>query len=95
MVAGARIRPRVDALFIPDDPLALPIVGKKSGLTRATWIEFARRIGLPEKAAARVLASPAALLTAAEGLVARSFLGATYRDAYAALLRKRAKSFAE
>lgn len=80
-------------LVIPDDPLALPIDGKKSGLKRATWLEFARRIGLPEKAAARVLSRPSAILAEAESLVSRSFLSAPFRAAYAALLRERAASF--
>jgi serine/threonine-protein kinase HipA len=80
-------------LVIPDDPLALPIVGKKSGLKRATWLEFARRIDLPEKAAGRVLARPSAILSEAESHVDRSFLSAPFRAAYAALLRDRAASF--
>lgn len=61
-------------LVIPDDHLAIPILGKADRLTRANWLAFAEYCALPEKTAARVLAEFAAALPAAAALVERSFL---------------------
>jgi serine/threonine-protein kinase HipA len=77
-------------LVLPDDPLALPIDGKKENLRRETWLTFARYCGLPERAATRILRLPGQTLQVASDTLARSFLPAEMRDAYGALLASRA-----
>lgn len=77
-------------LVIPDDQLALPIIGKKSGLTKKTWLELARYAAIPERAAARVLARPAQILAEAKAAVERSYLPEPQKTAYTALITDRA-----
>jgi serine/threonine-protein kinase HipA len=63
-------------LVIPDDPLALPVTGKRDSLDRDCWLRFAAYCGLPEKTALRVLKNQASVLAEASALVDRSFLPA-------------------
>jgi serine/threonine-protein kinase HipA len=76
-------------LHLPDDQLALPIGGRRDGLTRRAWLRFAQHIGLPDRAAARVLDRFVALLTDARATVQRSFLPDAMVTAYVALLEER------
>jgi serine/threonine-protein kinase HipA len=93
-----RLAPAYDQLstrlVIPEDDLALPVVGRKSRLSRASWLEYAAYCGLPERAAARVLAEVAGALDQASALVASSLLGASMVEAYRELLRDRARLLA-
>ncbi len=92
----ARLSPAYDQvctrLVIPDDPLALPVGGKKSNLNRRTWQNLAAAAGLPERAALPILDSIASLLDSALALVSRSFLSSALQASYADLLRERTKS---
>lgn len=61
-------------LVIPDDQLALPVVGKKDRLDRGDWLEFATYCSLPQRSATRVLDALIATVDRATGVIARSFL---------------------
>lgn len=53
-----RVSPAYDlpsTVFYDDRTLALPIGGKRHGISRKRMLEFAAAIGLPEKTAVRVL----------------------------------------
>jgi serine/threonine-protein kinase HipA len=76
-------------LVIADDPLAMPVCGKKDRLSRDTWLSFGKYCGLPQRAAERVLADHIGALGAALALVARSFLPQDMKDVYRALLEAR------
>jgi serine/threonine-protein kinase HipA len=79
-------------LLIPDDPLALPVVGKKDRLNRADWLEFANYCKLPEKPAARVLAELVATGEKAKGLLDRSFLPVEQKKELRLLIESRSES---
>lgn len=81
-------------LVIPDDPLALPVGGKRDGLTRNDWLEFARYSGLLPRAAQRVLADIAGATPEAQDLVARSALPEEMKTVYRDLLFERATRLA-
>lgn len=89
-----RLTPAYDLLstrlVIADDPLALPVGGKRDGLTRRSWLELGTYAGLPAKVVTRELAAPARQLEAGEALVDRSFLPVAMKADYRALLRERA-----
>lgn len=76
-------------LHIPEDDLALPIGGKRGGVTRRTWRELADYAGIPRKAADRVLDDMASREDACLALVERSPLSPPLREAYRALLQDR------
>lgn len=78
------------SLVIPDDQLALPIAGKRAGLTRKNWLDLARYAAIPERAAARVLALPTQTLAAAQATIEHSFLPLDQKAAYADLITTRA-----
>ncbi len=88
-----RLSPAYDLLctrlVIPDDPLALPVGGKRDRLDRSTWLELADYAGLRRPAAERVLDTLASRLEPALGAVGRSLLPADMREAYARLLEAR------
>lgn len=99
--AGAgtvRLSPAYDLLstrlVIPDDALALPIDGRRDGLTPRTWRDFADCCGLPRPAAARMIRQIVDGLEGALGLVARSFLPAEAAERYSSLLRIRGAELA-
>lgn len=73
-------------LVIPDDPLALPVTGKRDNLDRDCWLRFAAYCGLPEKTALRVLKNQASVLAEASALVDRSFLPADQKAEYKRLI---------
>ena len=81
-------------LVIPNDPLALSVVGKKDRLGRGDWMQFAAYCGLPEKAATRVLDQMAAVLSPGTKLIGRSFLPAEQIKAFSTLLSDRAAALA-
>ena len=88
-----RLTPAYDQLctqlVIDDDPLALPVQGKRARLTRATWLDFADHSGIPPKAANRALDAQAKVLNVALELIERSFLPAEMKDRYRLLLEDR------
>ncbi len=77
-------------LVLPDDPLAMPIDGKRDNLGPGSWARLAQNFGIGPKAATRVLREVAAALPGALRLVDAAPLPAELREAYAALLRERA-----
>ncbi len=77
-------------LVIPDDPLALPMGGKRSRLTRRDWEALGTHAGLPPRVTQRVLAELIDGLGRARQTVDASFLGPEMRTAYIALLETRA-----
>ena len=79
-------------LVIPNDPLSLPIVGKKDNLDRNDWLNFARYCQLPEKTALRVLEAQSSAQDAATTLIDRSFLPLEQREQYRDQLSERTKS---
>ena len=76
-------------LVIPDDPLALPVVGKKDNLDRADWLRFATYCQLPERTAIRVLETQMAVHDRAVELIDRCFLPADQKTTYKALITER------
>ncbi len=78
-------------LVIRDDPLALPVAGKREHLTRNTWLLFADYSEIPRKAAERVLDEQRGVLDDAIDLVARCFLPNDMKGDYQNLLRSRSE----
>ena len=76
-------------LCIPDDPLALPVGGKRSHLTARTWRDFAAYCGLSAPATRRIVRGLVARLDEGCDLVARSFLPDAQRVGYIKPLRER------
>lgn len=79
-------------LVIPNDPLALPIVGKRDRLDRADWLEFAKYCHLPEKPATRALDELAAALPKAIALIEQSFLPAEQKVELTQLVTERSNA---
>lgn len=79
-------------LVIPDDQLALPIVGRKDKLTRNNWLEFAEYCEVPEKAAVRMIDQQAAALTNAVTLIDSSFLPVDQKEDFKKLIADRTSS---
>lgn len=73
-------------LLIPDDPLALPLLGRHQHLRRGHWLQFAEYCGIPEKAARRVLDRQCSALLASLELIHRSFLPPEQQQEYAAII---------
>lgn len=82
-------------LVIPDDPLALPVVGKKTKLTRRTWRDFADYCGIPKKTAARVFGRQASVEAAANEAIEACFLPADQKVALKELVAERSSSLRE
>jgi serine/threonine-protein kinase HipA len=76
-------------LVIPDDPLALPILGKEDNLDRKHWLAFAKYCQLPERAAVRILDAQTATLPEAFRLIERGFLPTEQKEDYRQLLAER------
>lgn len=89
-----RLSPAYDQLntrlVLPDDPLAMPICGKKDNLKPGAWRELAERFGIGAKAAARVHADLRLVVPDAVELVNACPLPETMRKAYVELLVARA-----
>jgi serine/threonine-protein kinase HipA len=82
-------------LYIGDDPLALPVGGKRDQLTARSWVDLARYCGLPPKAARRVVAEVVSAGPRAEKLISRSGLPEDMQRAYRALIETRARVLTE
>lgn len=76
-------------LVIPDDPLALPVAGRKSRLTRTNWLEFAAYCGIPTKTGLRLLEKQASIVAEATELIEASFLPVDQKAALQALIVER------
>lgn len=89
-----RLSPAFDQLntrlVLPDDPLAMPVCGKRDNLKIETWRELASRFGIGRRAADRVLGEIGALVEAAVAIVADAPLPEAMRQQYCELLRQRA-----
>lgn len=81
-------------ILIPDDELALPVAGKKSKVRPNDWLALAADAGIPPRAAKRVLAQPAAVLTGALELISASSLPDDMKSAYAATIQERSQTIA-
>lgn len=85
-----RLSPAYDAvatrLYIPNDRLALPVRGRDDGLDGVTWRRFAVDVGLPARAAARVLGELSDRRAHALALLPHAGLPAALEAAYRALL---------
>lgn len=81
-------------LIIPDDPLALPILGKRDRFNRQDWLRFAGSCRLSAVAAERVLETQIAALPAAKQLLERSFLPEDQRQSYTRLIEDRTAAIA-
>ena len=79
-------------LVIPNDALALPIVGRKDNLRRGAWLEFAAYCQLPEKTALRVLDKQTSTLDKARQLIDRSFLPYDQKNQYKRLIAERTET---
>jgi serine/threonine-protein kinase HipA len=94
-----RLSPAFDLLstrlVIADDPLAVPVGGKRDGITRDDWLALATYARIAPRAAAQVLDDIAGGLDRAVTTVDASFLGDEMRASYATLLRERAAVLAE
>lgn len=97
LVAGddeiVRFTPAYDLLntrlVIPQDMLALPILGKNDKLQRSSWRRFAEYCKLPIKAAERVLDKQTSLLDEAQRLIDRSFLPQDQKESYKHFIQER------
>jgi serine/threonine-protein kinase HipA len=93
-----RLSPAYDQLctrlVIADDDLALPVGGKKSNLSRPTWLEFATYAGLPSRTAERVLGEFLAAEEDAGRLISRSLLSAEMKKEYRELIAERTRTLA-
>ncbi len=93
-----RLSPAYDllstSLVIMNDPLALPVRGKKSDLDRADWLVFADYCGLPRKLAELEIDRLPSGLAPAQQLLGASFLRDEFRAALAASLEARSLQLA-
>jgi len=78
-------------LVIPNDPLALPIVGKETKLTRSDWLRFSEYCDLPSSVAERMLRKQAVATNKAMELIRQSFLPADQQAEYETLVRNRSQ----
>lgn len=81
-------------LVIADDPLALPVGGKRDNLKRSTWLTLARTYGLGPRAADRVLSEIAAGLENALAALTEAPLSPGAIDTYCRTLRQRTATLA-
>ncbi len=79
-------------LVIRDDPLALPVGGRRIGLTRGAWRGFADYCGLPPKVSERLLDEQIKATDEAVRVIGRSFLPVEQKGDYEALVRARSES---
>jgi serine/threonine-protein kinase HipA len=82
-------------LVIPNDPLALPIVGKRERLLPADWLRFSADCGIPARAAQRVLRNMVAAEEEAKTLLSRSLLSESFKIDYTALVADRLSALLE
>ena len=75
-------------LPIPGDSLSLTIGGKKSNLTRKSWMDFAIYCQIPPKAAIRLLNQQAVILDEAVSLIRASYLPDDLKGEYEEIVRE-------
>ena len=88
-----RLAPAYDLICtrlpIPSDrDLALPICGKKSGLVRQSWLDFAEYSQIPERAAVTLLSEQIDALAASLELIEASFLPDEQKAQYEEIVRQ-------
>jgi serine/threonine-protein kinase HipA len=88
-----RLSPAYDLICtrlpIPSDQdLALPICGRKSGLVRRSWLDFAEYSQIPERAAATLLSEQIEALEPSLGLIHASFLPDDQKVQYEEIVRR-------
>jgi serine/threonine-protein kinase HipA len=88
-----RLSPAYDLICtrlpIPSDQeLALPICGKKSGLVRRSWLDFAEYSQIPERAATTLLSEQIAALELSLGLIHASLLPDDQKVQYEEIVRR-------
>lgn len=88
-----RLTPAYDLLctklVIPDDKLALPVVGKESNIRRNDWLKFAEYCQLPEKMANKILEKISGQIPQAVKLIHQSYLPEDQKQAYVELIDRR------
>ena len=88
-----RLAPAYDLICtrlpIPSDrDLALPICGKKSNLSRQSWLDFAEYSQIPERAAMRLLQEQIGVLNPSLILIDASFLPDELKARYQEIVRQ-------
>lgn len=81
-------------LVIPNDHLAIPVVGKEDNLNRKAWLEFADYCQLGERVANRILDKQISVHGEATGLIDRSFLPGDQKKHYTQLIEERTATLA-
>lgn len=76
-------------LVIPDDQLALSVIGKRDGLTRSNWLAFAEYCGIPGRAAEQTIATFVNSIGEVNSTIQRSPLPSDMKDTYQDLIRLR------
>ena len=88
-----RLSPAYDllstALVIPNDTLALPIGGKRQGLTARTWRAFGKYAGLRAPSISRSTRALVQSWSACEQLIANCFLPDDLKDTLSGLMESR------
>ncbi len=75
-------------LLIPDDEMALRMLGKRKEIRRKNWIAFGKYCKLPERTVERLVRSQVDALEPAIELIQSSFLDDEQKSNYAKILRK-------
>jgi serine/threonine-protein kinase HipA len=92
-----RLSPAYDQLntrlVIPDDPLAMPVAGKRDNLKPDTWHQLVHQMGIGTKAAQRVHTEIQDHLAPTIAILLGSPLPDSMREAYAELLRHRSAAW--
>ncbi len=73
-------------LVIPEDQLALPVGGKRDGLTRRDWLNFASYSQIPKRSAERALSTIVSSLQKSLDMIDNSLLSDPFKLAYRNLL---------
>lgn len=93
-----RLSPAYDLVctrvVIPDDPLALPVAGKRDRLTRTDWVRYGEYCGLRPRVMERVLGRVAGSLGGAQSLIANSPLSDGMKAQYSAFVSERCAALA-
>ena len=91
-----RLTPAYDLLctqlVIPEDPLALPVVGKKTRLRRGDWLKLAEYCKLPAKVAGQILEEQAEATQDAKQLITKSFLPEDQKNHYEEIIASNAQT---
>lgn len=91
-----RLTPAYDLLctqlVIDDDPLAMPVNGKKSRLRRGDWKRLADYCTLPEKVAEQIIQEQVNALDDANKLISQSFLPGDQKQHYEEILTENSEA---